>query len=159
LREALARAGVGIVETPVGDRNVLVALAEHDLLLGGEQSGHIIRTDLATTGDGTLTGVLLADLVRRSGRPLSALGAQMTRYPQLLVNVRVARRPDLDAADGLWTEVRAVEAELGEHGRVLVRVSGTEPLVRVMVEAPTEAAAHEATDRLRTAVEQAFSSD
>ena len=159
LREALAANGIGIVETPVGDRNVLVALAEHDLVLGGEQSGHIIRTDLATTGDGTLTGVLLADLVRRSGRSLSALGAQMTRYPQLLVNVRVARRPDLGAADGLWAEVRAVEAELGEHGRVLVRASGTEPLVRVMVEAPTEGAAHQAAERLRTAVEQAFSAD
>jgi phosphoglucosamine mutase len=157
LRRALAAARISVVETPVGDRNVLVALAEHDLSLGGEQSGHIILTDHATTGDGLLTGVLLCDLVTRLGRPLSALAAQMEKLPQVLVNVRVGRRPELGESSPLWDHVRAIETELGERGRVLVRASGTEPLVRVMVEAPTSEEAEAAVARLRAAVEATFS--
>ncbi|MGQ0826087.1 MAG: phosphoglucosamine mutase [Actinomycetota bacterium] len=156
LREALASAGIGLVETPVGDRSVLAALAEHDLMLGGEQSGHIIRTDLATTGDGLLTGVLACDLVRRSAQPLSALAAQMERFPQVLVGVRVAGRPDLARADALWDAVRAAERALGHAGRVLVRASGTEPLVRVMVEARSATEAAAVAERLRQAIQQAF---
>ncbi|GIU90186.1 MAG: phosphoglucosamine mutase [Acidimicrobiia bacterium] len=156
LRRALAAAGVGIVETPVGDRNVLAALAAHDLVLGGEQSGHVIFSDLATTGDGLLTGLLFADLVRRSGRRASQVAAAMERFPQVLVNVRVGRRPDLDAAPVLWDEVRAVEAELGDEGRVLVRASGTEPLVRVMVEAHDARVAAAAASRLEAAVAGEF---
>jgi phosphoglucosamine mutase len=158
LRRALATAGIDIVETPVGDRSVLVALEEHDLAMGGEQSGHIIFADLATTGDGLLTGLLLGDLVLRSDRPLSALGAQMTRFPQRLVSLRVAGPARLDDADALWREVAAVEAEMGERGRVLIRASGTEALVRVMVEAETEAAAAAAVERLCGAVRAAFPS-
>jgi phosphoglucosamine mutase len=156
LRRALARAGIEIVETPVGDRHVLVALAERDLVLGGEQSGHIIMRDLATTGDGLLTGALLCDLLRRTGTPLSVHARSMERFPQVLVSVRVDRVPDLESATGLWEEVAAVEADLGDGGRVLVRASGTEPLVRVMAEARTESEAQAAVARLRRAVEAAF---
>lgn len=159
LRRALGAAGIGVVETPVGDRNVLAALEEHGLELGGEQSGHVIVPRLATTGDGLLTGLLLCDLAARSGRRVSELAGQMERFPQVLVNVRVAGRPDLTHAGGLWNEVAAVEEELGERGRVLVRTSGTEPLVRVMVEAATEREADLMVARLKTAVEEAFPAD
>jgi phosphoglucosamine mutase len=127
-----------------------------DLVLGGEQSGHVIFRDLATTGDGILTGIQLLDCVRRAGRPLSALAAQMTREPQLLEGVRVAAKPDLTAAPGLAAEIAAVEADLGAGGRVLVRASGTEPLIRIMVEAPTEDGARRALSRLRAATEKEF---
>jgi phosphoglucosamine mutase len=156
LRHALARAGIEVVETPVGDRHVFAALDARDLVLGGEQSGHVIYRDLATTGDGILTGLQLLDGMRRAGRPLSALAAQMTAVPQLLEGVRVAARPDLAAAPRLAAEIAAVEAELGDEGRVLVRASGTEPLIRIMVEAPTEAVARRALDRLRAATENEF---
>ncbi len=158
LRRALAAAGIGIVETPVGDRNVLTALDEHDLVLGGEQSGHVIFRDLATTGDGVLTGLLVCDLVRRSGRPLSAHAATMARFPQVLVSVPVSRVADLASATAVREEVLATEAALGDSGRVLVRASGTEPVVRVMVEAPTESEAEAAVARLRRAVEISFAS-
>jgi phosphoglucosamine mutase len=156
LRRALADAGIGVIETPVGDRNVLVALEAHDLVLGGEQSGHVILRDLATTGDGVLTGALLCDLVVRAGRPLSEIAACMARVPQVLVSVPVGRAPNLDDADALRAEIASIEAALGDQGRVLVRASGTERVVRVMVEAPTEHAAQAAVAQLRHAVEASF---
>jgi phosphoglucosamine mutase len=156
LRRALTAAGIGVVETPVGDRQVVAAMQAGDLVLGGEQSGHIVYAQYATTGDGLLTGLLVADLVRRTGRPFSALAAQMTRVPQVLVNVRVARRGDLGASDALAEAVRAVEGELGETGRVLVRASGTEPLVRVMIEADAQSVADAAAERLRSVVTSEF---
>jgi phosphoglucosamine mutase len=156
LRRALHDAGIGVVETAVGDRNVLVALDEHDLVLGGEQSGHVVFREHATTGDGLLTGLLLLDLVARTGRPLSELAGAMTRFPQVLVNVRLGRRPDLAHAPGLDAEVAAAEARLGETGRVLVRASGTEPVVRVMVEAADAETADAEAKRLVAAVEAAF---
>jgi phosphoglucosamine mutase len=156
LRRALHDAGVRVVETPVGDRNVLLALDDEDLVLGGEQSGHIVFRDHATTGDGLLTGLVLLDLVRRSGRRLSELAAAMTRFPQVLTNVRVGRRPDLAHAPQLHADVRAAEQRLGEQGRVLVRASGTEPVVRVMVEAATLELAQMEAQQLVTAVERAF---
>jgi phosphoglucosamine mutase len=156
-RLAMERAGVGVVETKVGDRYVLEALDDQHLSLGGEQSGHVIFHDLASTGDGVLTGLLLADLVRRAGRPLRELAAQaMTRLPQVLHNVRVASRDGLADAAEVWDEVRAVEAELGHEGRVLLRPSGTEPLVRVMVEAPTAEVAAAAAGRLAAVVGRAL---
>lgn len=150
-RMAMSAAGVRVVETAVGDRYVLEALAAGGYSLGGEQSGHVIFADHATTGDGILTAVALLDAVRRSGRPLAALAADaMTSLPQVLVNVRVARRmPDI--ADRLATEIAAAEAGLGDSGRVLVRASGTEPLVRVMVEAPTDELAHATAESLAAA--------
>jgi phosphoglucosamine mutase len=156
LHQALEPAGIGVVETPVGDRYVFAAIEDHDLVLGGEQSGHVIFRDLATTGDGILTGLFLLDRAQRAGRSLSSLASLMTRVPQLLENVRVGSRPDLASAPVLAAEVAVVEAELGERGRVLVRASGTEPVIRIMVEAPTEAGARAALARLRRATEEAF---
>ena len=154
-RLAMEAAGVRVVETAVGDRYVLEALAGGGYSIGGEQSGHVIFPALATTGDGLLTGVLLLDTVQRSGRTLADLSAEaMTRLPQVLVNVRVARR-DPDIASTLAAEIAAAEGGLGGLGRVLVRPSGTEPLIRVMVEAATADAADAAARTLVAAVEAA----
>ena len=155
LRLAMDAAGIEVVETKVGDRYVLDALEARGLSLGGEQSGHVIFRDLASTGDGLLTGLLLCDLVTRRGEPLDRLAANaMTRFPQVLVNVPVPGRAAVDAAE--HAEVRAaageVERELHGKGRVVLRPSGTEPLVRVMVEAPTEQEATAAARRIADAV-------
>ncbi|CAN5674917.1 phosphoglucosamine mutase [soil metagenome] len=155
LRQALAARGISVVETPVGDRHVLIALERGGWSLGGEQSGHVILHDLATTGDGLLTGLLVADLVARSGRSLAELsGAAMTRLPQVLRAVTVAQR-DPGIVARLASELAELQAELGDHGRVLVRPSGTEPVVRVMVEAPTLAQADRVADDLVAAVQRA----
>jgi phosphoglucosamine mutase len=152
-RLGMAEQGIEVVEVPVGDRYVLEALTERHLSLGGEQSGHVIFTDHATTGDGVLTAVQLLDVVARTARPLGELAdAAMTRLPQVLRNVRV-RGVAADAVAAVADDVSAVEAELGEQGRVLVRASGTEPLVRVMAEAPTAEQAEAAAARLVAAVE------
>jgi phosphoglucosamine mutase len=152
-RLAMEKRGVHVVVTPVGDRHVLEALEAQGLALGGEQSGHVIFRDLATTGDGLLTAVQVLDVVARSGRPLADLAAgAMTRLPQVLRNVRVAQR-DPAIAERLAPDIAAVEDRLGDQGRVLVRTSGTEPLVRVMAEAPTQAEAQGAVDDLVRAVE------
>ncbi|MCB0995085.1 MAG: phosphoglucosamine mutase [Acidimicrobiales bacterium] len=144
-RLAMRDAGIDVIEVPVGDRHVLAALDEHGLSLGGEQSGHVIFRDLATTGDGLLTGLQLCSVVARSGVPLAELAsAAMTRLPQLLCNV--AGTPDLVVA--LEPYVRAAAERLGDTGRVLVRASGTEPVVRLMVEAPTEEVAQATIDEL-----------
>ena len=157
-RLAMAEQNINVVETKVGDRYVLEALEEQHLSLGGEQSGHVIFRDLATTGDGLLTGLQLLDAVVRSGKPLAELAeSAMTRLPQVLCNVRVAAREKLESATDLWDEVAAAEAELGDKGRVLLRPSGTEPVVRVMVEAPTEALAQTTADRLAESVRQSLS--
>jgi phosphoglucosamine mutase len=151
-RLAMAERGIKVVETQVGDRYVLEALEAGGYVIGGEQSGHVIFRKLATTGDGLLTGVQVLDLLARSGRLLSELASEsMTQLPQVLKNVRVAHR-DPEVAAKVAPEIEAVEAELGDRGRVLVRPSGTEPLVRVMVEAPVAAVAEAAADRLIAAV-------
>jgi len=150
----MAEHGIEVLEVPVGDRYVLEAMADGGLSLGGEQSGHVIFADLATTGDGLLTAVQLLDVVRQSGRSLGELADQaMTRLPQVLRNVRVAGK-GMEVSAAIADDIAAVEAELGDHGRVLIRGSGTEPLVRVMVEAPTVAEAEAAADRLAAAVER-----
>jgi phosphoglucosamine mutase len=151
-RRGMAAHGIDVVEVPVGDRHVLAALAERGLGLGGEQSGHVVFTDLATTGDGLLTAVQLLDVVHHSGRSLAELAdAAMTRLPQVLRNVRVTR-PGAEVAAELDDVVAAASAELGEDGRVLLRPSGTEKLVRVMVEAPTLAIAEAVAERLAAEV-------
>jgi phosphoglucosamine mutase len=152
-RLAMTEAGIKVVETPVGDRYVLEALEAGGYSLGGEQSGHVIFPDLAVTGDGLLSGLVLLDVVRRRGVALADLAASaMTRLPQVLVNVRVPG--DADAAvEELAPHTAAAQAELGERGRVLVRASGTEPLLRVMVEAEDEATAHRIADELAERVE------
>ncbi|MBI2704995.1 MAG: phosphoglucosamine mutase [Actinobacteria bacterium] len=145
---------IEVVETQVGDRYVLEALESGGFNLGGEQSGHVIFRDLATTGDGLLTGVQLLDLMGRSGRYLSDLASSaMQRLPQVLKSVWV-REQQRDIATLIEGDIAAIEGELGERGRVLVRASGTEPLVRVMVEAEHETVADRAADRLVAAVER-----
>jgi len=156
LRHAMADLGIKLVETAVGDRFVLAELESAGLTLGGEQSGHIIFRDLATTGDGILTGLQLLDVVVRSGRPLDDLASIMRRLPQVLRNVTVQRGADLGGATALWAEVEAVERELGEDGRILIRPSGTEPLVWVMVAAPTEQQAAAVAERLVVVVQRSL---
>jgi phosphoglucosamine mutase len=149
---AMAAEGIRVETTPVGDRSVLEAMEAGGFSLGGEQSGHIIFGDLATTGDGLLSGLVLLDVLVRSGRPLSELASVVVKLPQVLRNVRVADRAGLTGATAFWAEVEAVEAELGAAGRVLVRPSGTEPVVRIMVEAATAETAAAYTDRLEAAL-------
>ena len=160
-RLAMAERGIEVVETAVGDRYVLEALDRVGGSLGGEQSGHIVFADLASTGDGVLSGVQLLDLLVRSGRPLSDCArTSMTRLPQILRNVRLAeRRSDMSEflAGAIAAEIADAEDELGDSGRVLIRPSGTEPLVRVMVEAATAEQAASVASRLVAAVEQACS--
>lgn len=152
-RLGMAERGVKVLEVPVGDRFVLEALDAGGFSLGGEQSGHVIFADRATTGDGLLTAVQLLDVVARRGRSLAELADDaMTRLPQVLHNVRVPGAA-ADVAARVAADVAEVEAELGDHGRVLIRASGTEPLVRVMVEAPTHDQAEAAAGRLVAAVQ------
>lgn len=152
-RLAMEREGIRVLQTAVGDRYVLEAMAEGGYSLGGEQSGHIIFGGIGTTGDGLLTAAVLVDLVARSGARLADLtAASMERLPQVLVNVRVAS-PLPDVADRLADRVAAVETELDGRGRVLLRPSGTEPVVRVMAEAPSEEQARDVAGRLAAAVE------
>jgi phosphoglucosamine mutase len=148
-RKSMGEAGIDLTETRVGDRYVLEAMLEEKAILGGEQSGHIIFLDKGQTGDGLLTAVRLLDVVAGTGKELRRLRAEaITEYPQILQNIPVGRGASLDAAGAVWDEVRAVESELGDEGRVLVRASGTEPLIRVMVEAPSEEAASRYAERL-----------
>ena len=138
LERALARHGIAVVRCGVGDRLVVEAMRHGGIRLGGEQSGHVVRLDLAATGDGLLTAVQVAALVHGAGQPFSALLADFRRYPQTLVNVRVARKPDLATLPRVTAAAREVENQLGDDGRLVLRYSGTEPLVRVMIEGPDQ---------------------
>ncbi len=152
-RMAMAERGIGVLETPVGDRHVLAALEARSLAIGGEQSGHIVFRHFATTGDGILSGLILADLVVRSGRPLAELSRTLVvPVPQVLVNVAVDDPAALEHATAVWEAVAAVEDELDGSGRVVLRASGTEPVVRVMVEATDGARAAAVAERLCQAV-------
>jgi phosphoglucosamine mutase len=150
--EAMAKHGISVVTTPVGDRSVLIALDENNYSLGGEQSGHIIYRKDATTGDGLLAGVRLVDLVRRKNVTLQKLAQDaMTSLPQVLINVRVESVAS-DLATQFAQEIAAAERDLNGVGRVLLRASGTEPLVRVMVEAQFEETANSVAQRLAASV-------
>lgn len=138
LERALDREGIGIARCNVGDRYVVEALQREKLLLGGEQSGHIVHLELSSTGDGLLTALQMAALVRRADHPLSELLAGFRRYPQILKNVRVQRKPDLATLPRVAEAVRSVEERLGADGRLVLRYSGTEPLARVMIEGPDQ---------------------
>ncbi|NUS31328.1 MAG: phosphoglucosamine mutase, partial [Streptomyces sp.] len=153
---ALEREGLTLVQTAVGDRYVLEAMKEHGYALGGEQSGHVIVLDHATTGDGTLTGLLLAARVAETGRSLRELAAVMERLPQVLINVPDVDRTRVGSSAELAAAVSEAERELGETGRVLLRPSGTEPLVRVMVEAADIDQARSVAGRLADAVKSAL---
>ncbi|TKJ34542.1 phosphoglucosamine mutase [Blastococcus sp. CCUG 61487] len=145
---AMRDAGIAVHTTAVGDRYVLEALRARGLSLGGEQSGHLVFLDRATTGDGLLTGLALMSRMAATGAPLAELAAVVQKLPQVLVNVPVADRIAVAESTEVAEAVNAVEAELGEDGRVLLRPSGTEQLVRVMVEAPTKDQAEAVAERL-----------
>ena len=152
LHHAMRAAGIHVLTTAVGDRYVLETLRAKDLSLGGEQSGHIVFADTATTGDGLLTALHLMARVVATGRPLGELAGVVHRLPQTLVNVTVGDRDAVAASPEVAAAVRVAEAELGDDGRVLLRPSGTEQLVRVMVEAETQQRADEIAQRLATVV-------
>ncbi|MER6052835.1 phosphoglucosamine mutase [Streptomyces sp. BHT-5-2] len=153
---AMEGAGIELVQTAVGDRYVLEAMKAHGYALGGEQSGHVIVLDHATTGDGTLTGLMLGARVASTGRPLAELAAAMERLPQVLINVPDVDKSRVGSSAELAAAVTEAERELGATGRVLLRPSGTEPLVRVMVEAADAEQARSVAQRLADAVKSAL---
>ena len=154
-RLAMTEAGIEVIETPVGDRYLLAAMLDGKYVLGGEQSGHIIMLDHSSTGDGMLTSVQLLATAAARGQSLAELAAVMTRFPQVLVNVHGVSKAKVAASAELAAAVADATTELGETGRVLVRPSGTEPAVRVMVEAVDSGQAHQIADRLADVVRSA----
>ncbi len=153
---AMERESIAVVSTAVGDRYVLEEMKEHGYALGGEQSGHVIVLDHATTGDGTLTGLMLAARVAQTGRTLKDLASVMERLPQVLINVPDVDRSRVATSAELTSAVAEAERELGSTGRVLLRPSGTEPLVRVMVEAADIEQARSVAGRLADVVKSAL---
>jgi phosphoglucosamine mutase len=152
LRIAMKQSGIKLLETKVGDRYVLEELTAGGLALGGEQSGHIVMPAFATTGDGVLTGLHLMAQIASSGKSLADLASVVHKLPQVLINVKVGDRDAGAAAPTVQAAVALAENELGETGRVLLRPSGTEPLVRVMVEAETEDQARSVAERIAAEV-------
>lgn len=146
--------GIQSEQTAVGDRYVVEAMKKYNYNLGGEQSGHIIFLDYNTTGDGLLSGLQLVNIMKATKKPLSELAAEMKKFPQTLVNVRVTDKHHVTDNEKVKAEIEQVEAEMAGNGRVLVRPSGTEPLVRVMVEAATEEQCRAYTDRIAKIVEE-----
>jgi phosphoglucosamine mutase len=153
---AMRDAGISVVATPVGDRYVLEAMRESGCALGGEQSGHIVFGRHAQTGDGILTALQVLGRMVETGQSLAELAKVMDRLPQVLVNVRGVDRSQVGTNPEVARAVAEAEAELGEQGRVLLRPSGTEPLVRVMVEAPTDATARRIAAALAGTVDRAL---
>ena len=152
---AMAAAGIQVLTTGVGDRYVLEALLRHQLSLGGEQSGHVIFTDTATTGDGLLTALRLGSCLAESGASLAELAGIVQRLPQALVNVKVGDRDLVAGSSAVQVAVAAAEDELGDNGRILLRPSGTEQLVRVMVEAESQDQADQIANRVADVVRSA----
>lgn len=152
--QALDAAGLTVIQTAVGDRYVLEAMRTGGFNMGGEQSGHVIMGDYATTGDGVLTAVHVAARMREAGTSLADLAAVMTRLPQVLVNVPGVDKDRADSDPTLLGEVAIATAKLGDTGRVLLRQSGTEPLVRVMVEATTHEEASQVAEHLAGVVRE-----
>ncbi|WP_026530962.1 phosphoglucosamine mutase [Haematomicrobium sanguinis] len=153
LKLAMREAGISLRETAVGDRYVLEAMRAGDYTLGGEQSGHVIMSEFATTGDGVLTGLHLAAQVARTGRSLADLATIMTKLPQVLINVKGVDKAAVGSNVAVQESVLDAQNQLGESGRVLLRPSGTEPVVRVMVEAADEDTAMGVAERLARVVE------
>lgn len=154
LERALAREGIALIRAPVGDRYVLEALRDGGLRFGGEQSGHIIDLVHNTTGDGPMTAVMLFSIVARSGKTLHALAADLTVYPQILVNIRVEQKQVLESSERIRTAIAAAERQLGDTGRVLVRASGTEPLIRVMIEGADDASVAAIAEEIASIIRQ-----
>lgn len=157
LENALRSQGIEFLRAAVGDRKVLAMLHEHNGILGGETSGHIICLDKITTGDGLVAALQILEVVKRTGRKLAELAAEMPRYPQTMINVRVASKPNLDELPAIKKAVAGVEAALGSAGRVVLRPSGTEPVIRVMVEGEDAALVKNLAGELAESVEQACS--
>ena len=151
---AMRREGIAVVTTAVGDRYVIAEMLKSDYVLGGEQSGHIINLDVSTTGDGLATALLLLQALQEMGLPLHEAAKVMERLPQRLVNVRVRDREGLEGAAAVWEAVALESQRLGDQGRILVRPSGTEPLVRVMAEAATQDDCDAVCDRIVAVVKE-----
>jgi phosphoglucosamine mutase len=152
LELALRRLGIDFIRAPVGDRHVLAKLKESGGMLGGETSGHILTLDHTTTGDGLITALQVLSIMKQSGRSLAELAAGMDKLPQVLLNVEVARRFDPTAVPAIAAAVRRIEKQLQGEGRVVLRASGTEPVIRVMVEGRDAAEVRACADELAEAV-------
>ncbi|MCM3125707.1 phosphoglucosamine mutase [Mesobacillus sp. AQ2] len=152
--KGLEENGVQSVQTAVGDRYVVEEMKKNGYNLGGEQSGHIIFLDYNTTGDGLLTGLQIANIMKATNKPLSELAGEMKKYPQVLVNIRVTDKHHVTDNEKVKEVIEQVEAEMNGNGRILVRPSGTEPLVRVMAEAATAELCQEYVNRIAAVVEE-----
>lgn len=152
--KALEAQGIQSVQTAVGDRYVVEEMRKNGYNLGGEQSGHIIFLDYNTTGDGMLTALQLVNIMKIKGKPLSELASEMKKYPQQLINVKVADKHKVMENEKVKAVIQEVEKEMNGNGRVLVRPSGTEPLVRVMAEAPTEEACRNYVERIASVIRE-----
>lgn len=152
LEAALKRSGIRMLRAPVGDRYVLEEMQKDDAALGGEQSGHILLPHLATTGDGILTALVVLDLIARSGKTVEELTADLKVYPQVIVNVKVREKKPLESIPTVAAAIRAAEEDLRDTGRVVIRYSGTEKLARVMIEAESETAMKEHSERIAGAI-------
>ncbi len=152
LELAMSQAGISLVRTAVGDRYLLERMLADGYNFGGEQSGHFIFLDHNTTGDGLISALQVLSLMKRTGKPLSELAMVMKAVPQILLNVKVSQKPELEKVPDLQDAIRASEQRLNGSGRVLVRYSGTEPLLRIMVEGEREAVIREEADRLAQVV-------
>jgi phosphoglucosamine mutase len=154
LERALAKHGIRMLRTPVGDKYVLEEMLRTGAVLGGEQSGHVIFLDYATTGDGILTALRVAEIMQETGQGLDELTEELDIYPQLLLNIKVRTRRPLEDLPAVTAEIRAAERAFGNAGRVLVRFSGTEPLARVMVEGPELAQVEVFASRIARVIEK-----
>ena len=150
--KAMSEVGISFEKTPVGDRYVLEKMLASGHKLGGEQSGHIIMRDFANTGDGLLTALQLMSVMARSKKPLAELAKVMDRFPQVLINVEDVKKEKLESSKAIAVAIGEYEAKLGTSGRILLRASGTEPLVRVMVEAESQSVAEEIAQKLASLV-------
>jgi phosphoglucosamine mutase len=157
LEHALNQLGIPFMRAKVGDRYVMEMLVEHGGTLGGENSGHIICLDRTTTGDGIVAALQVLAEIHHSGKSLHELKSGMTKYPQVLINIKTGRQVDIDKLESVQGAKREVEKKMGQNGRVLLRASGTEPLIRVMVEgvdhAEVDGCAQQLADVVKKAVE------
>jgi phosphoglucosamine mutase len=152
LERALAELGIAVERCGVGDREVVETMRREGIVLGGEQSGHVVHLDLSTTGDGLLTAIQVASIVATGDESLAEATAEFQRFPQVLKNIRVASKPPLERIPSVQAAVRRAEAALGGEGRLVLRYSGTEPLARVMIEGPNQAAIERLADDVLAAI-------
>jgi len=148
IRSALSEIGVNFIEADVGDRHVMRELINNKAILGGEGSGHIICLNQSTSGDGIIAALQILEVMSKSGKSLLELKGSMTKYPQVLINIKSEAKIDLQRESKLTQAIKTIESKLSKNGRVLVRESGTEPLVRVMVECADNDLANESAQQL-----------